>query len=32
MSRLAGFTPGKPSVGFKLEDGDEVGSPGNKGD
>lgn len=28
MSRIVGFSPNKPSVGFKLEEG---GSPGQKG-
>jgi hypothetical protein len=30
MSRLANFSPGKPSVGFRLEDGEDH-SPGQKG-
>ena len=32
MSRMSGFAPGKPSVGFKIEDGEEGNSPGHKGD
>lgn len=32
MSRISGFSPGKPSVGFKIEDGENGLSPGIKGE